>query len=82
MFADFLQAYSYTAEQALNEYAKRFFSLCESLYKLKARDNLTDLANLSSGMAGGKDAKKLADKYQEQFEGNDKILREVRNIKK
>lgn len=82
MFADFIQYYNYTAEQALSEYAKRFFGLCGSMYKLKARDNLVELTNLSHGIAGGNDAKKLAEQYKKDFEGNDRILREVRNIQK
>jgi hypothetical protein len=82
MFADFMQFYNYKAEEALNEYAKRFFGLCGSMYRLKAKDNLIQLINLSNGMAGGKEARKLADLYSNQAEGNDKILREIRNIKK
>jgi hypothetical protein len=82
MFADFLQFYGYKAEEALNEYAKRFFALCRSMYKLKARDNIVDLTNLSYAFAGGKDIKKLAEQYKKDYEGNDRILREIRNIKK
>jgi ribosomal protein S17E len=40
------------------------------------------LTNLSHGIAGGNDAKKLAEQYKKDFEGNDRILREVRNIQK
>jgi hypothetical protein len=82
MFVDFLNFYNYTADQALNELAKRFFSLCAGMYKVKARENLTQLTNLSNGMNGGKEAKKLADVYMTEYEGNDRILREVRNVKK
>lgn len=82
MFADFLHYYKYTADQTLNEYAVRFFALCSSMYRLKARDNIITLTNLTNGFAGGKEAKKLAEEYQKQYDGNDKILQEVRNIKK
>jgi len=82
MFCDFMQYYGYSAEQTLNEYAKRFFGLCASMYKLKARDNIVELTNIANGMAGGKDAKKLAEQYKKDYEGTDSILREVRNLQK
>jgi hypothetical protein len=82
MFAEFMHHYNYTAEQTLNEYARRFFSLAGSMYKNEAKNNLVQLTNLSNGFNGGKQAEKLADNYKQQMEGNDRILREARNLKR
>jgi hypothetical protein len=82
MFAEFIQYYRYTADEALGEYAKRFFALCASMYKLKAKEYMISLANQSHAFSGGKEAKKLAEQYHKDYLGTDKILQEVRNIKK
>jgi len=82
MFAEFMAYYRYNASDALNEYAKRFFALCSSMYRLQAKSSLETLVIANTINSDGKNAQKLADQYKKQIDGNDQILREVRNIKK
>jgi len=82
MFPEFISYYGYTAEQALQEYAKRFFSLLNSMFRLQAKAQLTELAIISNAHNGGKEAQSLAKKLTDQSLGNQKILEEVRNIKR
>jgi hypothetical protein len=81
MFADFIHFYNYTAEQALGEYAKRFFGLCSSMYRIKAKTNLMDLMVINHGTNGGDKAEGFIDELNKQAKGNHGILEEVRNIK-
>lgn len=82
MFPEFVRFYGYTAEEALNEYAKRFFSLINSMFRLQAKEQLSTLAITSNAYNGGKEAQNLAKKLEDQSRGNQKILEEVRVIKK
>lgn len=81
MFGEFIHYYNYTADEALNEYAKRFFGLVNSMYRLVARDKLTQLIINNNATIGGKEAEKLADELKKQSKGNQGVLEEVRNIK-
>ena len=82
MFAEFLSFYGYTADQALSEYAKRFFGLANSMLRIQGSQNLTNLYISASGNAGGNEAEKLASQFKKQAKGNHGILQEVRIIKK
>jgi hypothetical protein len=82
MFTEFMHFYSYTADEALGEYAKRFFALCNSMFRLQGNKNLTDLYISASGNSGGSEADKLASQFKKQAKGNQGILQEVRIIKK
>jgi len=82
MFADFIHFYGYTAEQALNEYAKRFFSLANSMYRIKGVDSINQLVIASNAASGGDNAQKLMNEFKKQAKGNHGILEEVRIIKK
>ena len=81
MFAEFIRHYSYTAEQALDEYAKRFFALVNSMYRVQAKEAIMALHVGSAGNTGGKDAQKVLDQLNKQAKGNQAILEEVRIIK-
>mgnify|MGYP003348809686 FL=1 len=61
MYAEFLSYYNYTAEQALDELAKRFFALCSSMYRLKGKSSLEQLVIASTINSDGKHARTLAD---------------------
>jgi len=82
MFTEFIHYYGYTADEALNEYAKRFFGLVNSMFRLKGNERLTSLYIASAGANGGSDAEKLATEFRKQSRGNHGVLQEVRNIKK
>jgi len=81
MYAEFLRFYNYTADEALAEYAKRFFALCSMMYRIQAKDSLNDITVISAGTNGGQEAKRIVDDYRNQFKGNHGILQEVRTIK-
>jgi hypothetical protein len=81
MFAEFIRFYGYTAEQALGEYAKRFFALCNSMYRIAGKESLELLVINSNAMSGGDDASRLADNLKKQAKGNHAILQEVKVIK-
>jgi hypothetical protein len=82
MFADFIHFYGYTADKALSEYAKRFFSLANSMYRIKGLDNINNLVIASNATSGGSNAEKLMTEFKKQAKGNHGILEEVRIIKK
>lgn len=82
MFSEFLHFYNYTADSALNEYAKRFFALVNQMYRLQGKYSLNELVIANNAVNGGSDAEKLADELKKQAKGNHGIIQEVRNIKK
>lgn len=80
LIPEFIRFYGYTREQTLAEYAISFFALVNSMYQLKARENLDGILQVSVGMAGDK-GKSIINKLEEQAEGLERILREVRSVK-
>jgi hypothetical protein len=82
MFADFIHFYGYTADQALSEYAKRFFGLANSMYRIKGVDSMNQLVIASNAASGGDGAQQLMNEFKRQAKGNQGILEEVRVIKK
>ena len=82
MFPEFLRFYGYTAEEALNEYAKRFFSLVNMMLRIQAKEMLNAVTVTNTGTNGGKDGEKVIDELRKQSKGNQGILNEVRNIRK
>jgi len=80
MFAVFMQHYSYTANEALNEYAKRFFALCAQMYRNKAISSLDLISNVSASM-DGKANSGYIDILKKQAEGNDKMIQEAKTIR-
>lgn len=80
LIPEFIRFYGYTREQTLAEYAISFFALVNSMYQLKARENLDGILQVSVGMAGDK-GRSIIKKLEEQSEGLERILREVRSVK-
>lgn len=78
MFAEFIRFYNYTAEQALAEYGKRFFSLVNSMYRIKAKEDLREIVNVAAGMSGNKE---IVTQLQKQEGGNQAILEQVKVAK-
>lgn len=82
MFPQFLRFYSYTAGQALNEYAITFFTLVNSMHRLTADEALGRITESSVAFSGGSEGAKIVDEYKKQSKGISGIVEEVRNIKK
>lgn len=80
LIPEFIRFYGYTREQTLAEYAISFFALVNSMYQLKAKENLDGILQVSVGMAGEK-GKSIIKKLEEQSEGLERILKEVRVVK-
>lgn len=78
MIPQFMRFYKYTAEQTLQEYAIRFFSLVNSMYRLQANEALMDLAVVSSGMNDGSE---LRNQLIKQSKGLHGIVEEIRIAK-
>lgn len=78
---EFIRFYGYSVEQALNDYAVRFFSLANSMYRLQARESLMQLTLINAGSAGGSDAQTVIDELKKKEKGLHGILEEVRVIK-
>lgn len=78
MLPEFMRFYSYTASEALEEYAVRFFSLVNSMYRIKARESLDGVMQVSTGMNGNK---QYIDALQKQEKGISGIVEEVRMLK-
>ena len=76
MFTEFIRFYNYTAEQALNEYGKRFFALCSQMYRVKAKESLSDYMVQASVQS--KEGKKYVEELQKQEKGMEGIIQEVR----
>lgn len=76
----FIRFYGYNLADTFNEYAVSFFSLVNSMYRLQASERLNGILEVATGMAG-KDGKATVSKLEEQAEGMNKYLREVRNLK-
>jgi len=81
MLPQFIRFYGYTAQQALDEYAVRFFSLVNYMRRLEATELLNELSILSSAFAGGKEARPLVEQLKKQAKGVQGIVQEVRNVK-
>lgn len=81
MFTEFMHYYNYTADQTLTEYAKRFFGLVNSMYRVQGKKALEHISIVSAGTNGGQDGSKIVDEFKKQYKGQHGILQEVRNLK-
>lgn len=77
-----MQFYGYKTQDVLNEFAVTFFSLVNSMSRIKGNDSLILLSINSAAFNGGSEGKTVAEQLQKQSKGNHGILQEVRNIKK
>jgi hypothetical protein len=78
---EFMRFYGVTAEKALSDYAVRFFSLANSMYRLQAREDLMLITVMSSALSGGSEAQTVIDELKKKEKGLHGILEEVRIIK-
>jgi len=81
MVPEFMRFYNYTTTQALDELAKTFFSLVNSMYRLQAKESLEAIVNTSTAMSGGGEADKVISELKKQEKGVSGIVDEVRIIK-
>lgn len=78
----FLRFYSgYTAQSALSEYARVFFTLVNSMFRLQAQEMLANITSTSVGFNSGKEAQSVISKLEKESKGLSGIVREVRVIK-
>lgn len=81
MIPEFMRFYGYTATDTLQELARTFFSLVNSMYRLQAKESLEAIVNTSTAMSGGSEADKVISELKKQEKGVSGIVEEVRNIK-
>lgn len=75
----FLRFYSgYTNSKAMGEYAKTFFSLVNSMFRLQAEESLTRIVDASAAVNGGEG---VIDKYKQASQGISGMVREAKIIK-
>lgn len=75
---EFIRFYGYSLDKTLDEKAKVFFSLVNSMYRIQASETL----NLSAGVAVGMGDKDIQKKLVDKTGGLSKIIKEVRSIKR
>lgn len=78
MVPEFMRFYGYSAEQTLGENAVTFFSLCNSMYRLMARESLNRYAVMRGAFAD--DSGSIVSELQKQEKGIHGILKEIKNI--
>lgn len=79
---EFLRFYGgYTAESLLNEYAIRFFSLVNSMQRLRAIERADSIGEIAIGMAEPKQRESALASLDKSARGLHGILQEVRVIK-
>jgi len=79
MIPEFIRFYNYTASDVLNEYARTFFSLVNSMYEISAAESLTNIMELRA--SNSKDGDKVITSLQKQNRGLGAIIKEVKVVK-
>lgn len=75
LIPEFIRFYGYTLEQTLNEFAVTFFSLVNSMYRLKANEALTDMSVSNA-------TQETVDLYRKQAKGVHGVVTETRIAKR
>ena len=73
--------YKYTLAQTLDEYAVTFYTLLGAMYRLQARQALSDIGNYASSQ-GGDSSQSYIEQLRKQERGIQGILKEVKIAKK
>ncbi len=76
----FIRFYGYSLADTLDEFAVAFFSLVNSMYRIRARENLDGALQVSLGMSG-KEGRETLKRLEKESQGLHGILQEVRNVK-
>ena len=74
MIPEFMRFYHYTAEQVLNESARVFFSLMNSMYRLQANEQLSQILVQSTAFNCGSEAQSVILDLNKQAKGLHGIL--------
>lgn len=79
---EFLRFYSgYTAGKVLDEMAKTFFSLVNSMYRLQAQEQISFIEGVVVGNAEPKQRSSAISALQKSAKGLHGIVQEVRSVK-
>lgn len=76
---EFVSYYHYNVTDTLNEYARTFFALSNSMYRLKANRSLSNISEISAALS--KDKSSVINDLVKQSKGLSGIVEEVRIAK-
>lgn len=79
MIPQFMRFYSYTMTEVMDEYARTFFTLINSMFEIEAREMLDDIAVVS--VPNSKDGNKVVEELQKRRKGLGGIIEEVKVAK-
>lgn len=77
---EFMRFYHYTLNETMHEYAIAFFTLVNSMFRLKAKETIERAYEYSLGQ-GGDESKSAIEKLRKDSEGLHGILNEVKTVK-
>jgi hypothetical protein len=80
MIPEYIRFYGGNVTSALDEYARVFFALINSMYRLQAKEALLQLS-VTNAAQGGENAQGVVDSLRKQERGLHGIVEEVRVIK-
>lgn len=78
---EFIRFYNYSVEETLKLPARLFYTLVNSMYRLQAKEMLSNVQSTSIGMGGDKDGTYI-NHITKQLKGKDGLLREVKVVKR
>lgn len=82
MIGEFIHYYhAYTVESVLTMYAKTFFSMLSTMYRLKGQDNQQNAYRTAVAFAGGDTFSKYIEENTRQAKGTKGLLEEVRLVR-
>ena len=82
MIPEFIRFYNgYTVSTVLNEYARRFMSMLNAMYRLKADESLINITEVASGISG-KEASGVITELTKQSSGIHGIISEAKILDK
>lgn len=79
MIPEFMRFYNYTASDVLDEYARTFFSLVNSMLEISAKELLNNIMVIKT--AESKDGSKIIEQLYKQQRGLGAIIKEVKVVK-
>lgn len=81
MIPEYMRFYGQSPNQVLSEYAITFFALCDSMYRIQAKEILNEILAVSSGM-NGDESKSVVDDLRKQSRGMRGIVDEVKGLER
>ena len=78
----FLRFYTgYTSQSLMDEFAVTFFSLVNSMFRLKAEEMIDEINAVTVGMADNSERQEVLSKLSKSTRGKHGILQEVRIVR-